>query len=70
MRTRNILIDALKAIKRSMKMEWLSVVSLVVGIFSIILAVYSMISTSKMQKRIITLCKTIRKLIDGREDEL
>ena len=51
-------------------MEWLSVVSLVVGIFSIILAVYSMISTSKMQKRIIILCKTIRKLIDGREDEL
>ena len=50
-------------------MDWLTIVSLVVGIFSIVLAIYSIASTSKIQKRIVKICKNIRKLIDGKEDE-
>lgn len=50
-------------------MDWLAIVSLVVGIVSIVLAIYSMVTTSKMQKRIVKNCKNIRKLIDGKEDE-
>ena len=50
-------------------MDWLAIVSLIVGIFSIVLAIYSMVSTAKMQKRIVNICKNIRKLIDGKEDE-
>ena len=47
----------------------LSIVSLVVGFTSIILAIVSMISTTRTEKRIIKIVKTIRKLIDGKEDE-
>lgn len=50
-------------------MDWLAIVSLVVGIVSIVLAIYSMVSTAKMQKRVIKICKNTRKLIDGKEDE-
>ena len=50
-------------------MDWLAVVSLVVGIVSIVLAIYSMLTTADMQKRIVKICKNIRKLIDGKEDE-
>lgn len=32
-------------------MNWLAIVSLVVGIVSIVLAIYSMVTTSKMQKK-------------------
>ena len=55
--------------KGASKMDWLAIVSLIVGIFSIVLAIYSMVSTAKMQKRIVKICKNIRKLIDGKEDE-
>ena len=47
----------------------LSIVSLVVGIVSIVLAIVSMVSTTRTEKRIIKIVKTIRKLIDGKEDE-
>ena len=50
-------------------MDWLAIVSLVVGIVSIVLAIYYMVTTSKMQKRIVKICKNIRKLIDGKEGE-
>ena len=38
-------------------MDWLAIVSLVVGIVSIVLAIYSMVTTAKMQKRIVKICK-------------
>ena len=44
-------------------MDWLAIVSLVVGIVSIVLAIYSMVTTSKKKKRIVKICKNIRKLI-------
>ena len=47
----------------------LSIVSLVVGIVSIVLAIVSMVSTTRTEKRIIKIVKTIRRLIDGKEDE-
>ena len=50
-------------------MTVLSIISLIVGIVSIILAIYSMVTTAKMQKRIVNICKNIRKLIDGNDDE-
>ncbi len=45
-----------------------TVLSLLVGIVSIILAIFSMITTGKTEKRIIKIAKTIRKLIDGNDD--
>ena len=48
---------------------WLPIVSLVVGIVSIVLAIFSMITTYKIEARIIKICKKIRKLIDGQDDE-
>ena len=47
----------------------LSIVSLVVGVVSIALAIVSMVSTARTEKRILKITKTIRKLIDGKEDE-
>ncbi len=47
----------------------LSIVSLVVGVVSIALAIVSMVSTTRTEKRILKITKTIRKLIDGKEDE-
>ena len=38
----------------------LSIVSLVVGLVSIVLAVFSMAITSKTEKRIIKICKSIK----------
>lgn len=46
----------------------LSIISLVIGLVSIGLAVFSMISTKKMQNRIVNVCKDTRKLIDGKDD--
>lgn len=46
----------------------LSITSLVVGLVSIVLAIFSMISTKKTQERIVKICKNIRKLIDGKDD--
>ena len=48
---------------------WLPIVSLVVGIISIVLAIFSMVTTYKTEARIIKICKNIRKLIDGQDDE-
>lgn len=47
----------------------LAITSLVVGIVSIVLAIVSMVTTSLTEKRIIQIVKTIRKLIDGKDDE-
>ena len=40
-----------------------------IGIVSIVLAIVSMVTTSLTEKRIIQIVKTIRKLIDGKDDE-
>lgn len=50
-------------------MNAISIVSLIVGIVSIVLAIYSMVSTAKMQKRVLKTCFKIRKLIDGKDGE-
>lgn len=46
----------------------LSIISLVVGLVSIVLAIFSMASTKKTQDRIVDICKKIRKSIDGKDD--
>jgi len=48
---------------------WLPIVSLIVGVVSIVLAIFSMVTTYKTESRIIKICKTIRRLIDGKDDE-
>ena len=50
-------------------MLWLSIVSIIVGAVSIALAIFAMITKSKTEKRIIKICKKIRKLIDGKTDD-
>ena len=47
----------------------LAIISIIVGLVSIVLAIVSMITTSRTEKRIIKIVKTIRKLIDGKDDE-
>ncbi len=46
----------------------LAILSLVVGIVSIVLAIFSMVTTARTEKKIIRICKNIRKLIDGQND--
>lgn len=46
----------------------LTIVSLIVGVVSIVLAIFSMVSTKKTQNRIIENTRKIRKLIDGKEE--
>ena len=48
---------------------WLPIVSLVTGIVSIVLAIFSIVTAYKTETRIIKICKKIRKLIDGQDDE-
>ena len=47
----------------------LAIISIIVGLVSIVLALVSMITTSRTEKRIINIIKTIRKLIDGKDDK-
>ena len=47
----------------------LAIISIIVGLVSIVLATVSMITASRTEKRIIKIVKTIRKLIDGKDDE-
>ncbi len=46
----------------------LAIISIVVGLVSIGLAIFSMVTTYRTEKRIVKICKNIRKLIDGKED--
>lgn len=46
----------------------LTIVSLIVGVVSIVLAIFSMLSTKKTQDRIIENTKKIKKSIDGKDE--
>ena len=50
-------------------MDWLTIVSLITSLFSVFLAVFSIVTTYKTEERIIKICKNMRKLIDGKDDK-